>query len=132
MFRIRYYVHSQQIPCRCFHRFGPYRQSASAALKPSPPDNFLPPLASSRDYSMDNNWFESEDPDMAENLDTPVMTSRFDWRKFKSSRISVPFSTPTRRKRYPLRKIPNFPLTEEGDPYYDNIQTYSEQCVNLF
>ena len=132
MIRIRYYVHSQRIPWRCFHRFGPHRQPVSAALKPSPPDNFAPPLASSRDHSMDNNWFESEDPDMARNFHKSVMTSRFDWRKFKSSRVSIPFSTPARRKRYPLRKFPNFSPTEEGNPYYDSIQKYSEQCVNLF
>jgi len=136
MFRIRYYVHSQRIPCRCFHRFGPHRQPASAALDLSPPDNFAAPLAidthGSRDYSMDNNWFESEDSDMVGNFNTPVMTSRFDWRKFKSSRVAIPLSTPTRRKKYPLRKFPNFSPTEEGNPYYDNIQKYSEQCVDLF
>ena len=132
MIRIRYYVHSQRIPWRCFHRFGPHRQPVSAALKLSPPDNFAPPLASSRDHSMDNNWFESEDPDMARNFHKSVMTSRFDWRKFKSSRVSIPFSTPARRKRYPLRKFPNFSPAEEGNPYYDSIQKYSEQCVNLF
>jgi len=133
MFRIRYYVYSQRISRRCFHRFGPHRQAASAALKTSSPDNLAAPLVhGSRDNSMDNNWLESEDPDMASIFHTPVMTSRFDWRKFKSSRVATPFSTPTNRKRYPLRKIPNFPPAEEGNPYFHKIQEYSDQCVNLF
>lgn len=136
-FRVRHYVHSQQIPRRCFHKFGPLRQSASAALDILQQDNSAAPLIvdthGARGYNRDNNWFEPDDPETPENAHThtPVITSHFDWRKFKSSRVAFPLSTPTSRKRYPLRKITNFSPTEPGDPYHDVIQRYSEQYVDL-
>ncbi|KXN83989.1 hypothetical protein AN958_00636, partial [Leucoagaricus sp. SymC.cos] len=56
---------------------------------------------------------------------------RFDWRKRVSSRVRLPFSTPTTRKNYPRRKIPILQPTQPEEPYFDPINKYHNHFLPL-
>jgi hypothetical protein len=42
----------------------------------------------------------------------------------------LPLSTPTTRKSYPRRKMPVLNPTQRGEPYFESIEKYQDQCVH--
>ncbi|KAF5353493.1 hypothetical protein D9756_008080 [Leucocoprinus leucothites] len=117
----------------------PLRQSHSAALA-------KPYAGASSTYNTggvyateEDTWYEPDELIPSTNASPPEHNAfdpdkappRFDWRNCKSSRIVIPQSTPTARRRYPHRKVPTLPVTESTDPYHGAIKNYHNHFLPL-